>query len=177
MLILDEVQSGYGRTGRFFAHQQSGIRPDLITVAKGMGNGFPIGGVLISPAFPSRHGLLGTTFGGNHLACAAALAVLEVIDEEKLMANADAVGAHLRDALTGASGIAEVRGRGLMLGVELDRPAAPIRAALLRAHRVFTGSSSDSRTIRLLPPLCATPQDADFVINALHTELAQEPVS
>jgi acetylornithine aminotransferase len=177
VLVLDEVQSGYGRTGRVFAHQQSGIRPDLITVAKGMGNGFPIGGVLISPAFQSRFGLLGTTFGGNHLACAAALAVLEVIESEHLMENAVAVGAQLGAALEGAPGIAEVRGRGLMLGIELNRPAAPVRAALLSSHRIFTGSSSDARTIRLLPPLCAGKAEAELVIHALHTELAKEAMS
>lgn len=154
-LILDEIQSGYGRTGRFFAHQFSGIRPDLITVAKGMGNGFPIGGVLIAPHFEARPGLLGTTFGGNHLACAAAIAVLKVIEEEKLVENAAATGGLLLGELKKIDGIREVRGRGLMIGIEIDGSGAEFRRRLLFEQRVFTGGAGAS-TVRLLPALSLT---------------------
>jgi acetylornithine aminotransferase len=156
VLILDEIQSGYGRTGRFFAHQHAGIEPDLITVAKGMGNGFPIGGVLIHPKFKAKHGLLGTTFGGNHLACAAGVAVLDVIEAEGLMKNSRQMGELLRNSLAELDGIREVRGLGLMLGVEFSFPAAGLRQQLLREHHIFTGSSSNKNTIRLLPPLTVT---------------------
>lgn len=154
MLILDEVQSGYGRTGRFFAHQWTeGLQPDLITMAKGMGNGFPIGGVLIHPGIKASYGLLGTTFGGNHLACAAGLAVLEVIEKEKLMEHAYEMGTFLIPALQKLSGVTEVRGKGLMIGIDLDREASPVRTELVRKYRIFTGSSAGKHTIRLLPPL------------------------
>lgn len=153
-LVLDEIQSGYGRTGRFFAHQHAGIRPDLITIAKGMGNGFPIGGVVISPKFKARHGLLGTTFGGTHMACAAALGVLEIIENEALIENAAKQGERLKTELQGLEGINEVRGKGLMIGVEFEFPAAPFRKKLLEEFGVFTGSSSNKNTMRLLPPLC-----------------------
>jgi acetylornithine aminotransferase len=156
VLILDEIQSGFGRTGRFFAHQHAGIEPDLITVAKGMGNGFPIGGVLIHPKFKAKHGLLGTTFGGNHLACAAGAAVLDVIESEGLMENSRKMGELLRASLAGLDGIRELRGQGLMLGVELPFPAAGLRHQLLKEHHIFTGSSSNKNTIRLLPPLTVT---------------------
>lgn len=152
-LILDEVQSGYGRTGKFFAHQWYDVVPDLITVAKGMGNGFPIGGVLISPDFQAKHGLLGTTFGGNHLACAAGLAVLEVLEKENLMKNAETLGAYWKDGLTKIEGITDVRGKGLLIGCSLKKPAGDVRNKLLFEHGMFTGSASDKHTIRLLPAL------------------------
>lgn len=154
-LIVDEIQSGYGRTGRFFAHQQAGIRPDLITTAKGMGNGFPIGGVLIAPHIEARPGLLGTTFGGNHLACAAAIAVLKVIGEERLVENAAAVGGYLLSELRKLPRIKEVRGRGLMIGIELDGSGSEFRRRLLFERHVFTGGAGPS-TVRLLPALSLT---------------------
>lgn len=152
-LILDEVQSGYGRTGKFFAHQWYDVVPDLITVAKGMGNGFPIGGVLISPDFQAKHGLLGTTFGGNHLACAAGLAVLEVLEKENLMKNAETLGAYWKDGLTKIEGITDVRGKGLLIGCSLKKLAGDVRNKLLFEYGMFTGSASDKHTIRLLPAL------------------------
>ena len=153
-LILDEVQSGYGRTGKFFAHQWvEGLVPDLITMAKGMGNGFPIGGVLIHPDFKASYGLLGTTFGGNHLACAAGLAVLEVIESENLMPHAEKMGEYLISDLNKIQGVTEVRGKGLMIGMDLDRDAAPVRSELVSKYKIFTGSSAGKQTIRLLPPL------------------------
>ena len=173
-LILDEIQSGYGRTGDFFAHQSSGIRPDLITVAKGMGNGFPIGGVLISPDYPAERGALGTTFGGNHLACAAGLAVLDVMVEENLMENARKVGGELMDRLRAMPGITAVRGRGLMIGIDLDVPAAGVRSELLTTSHIFTGSASRPETIRLLPPLCLRPEEATHFTHHLHTTLLHD---
>ncbi|AMQ56989.1 aspartate aminotransferase family protein [Algoriphagus sanaruensis] len=153
-LILDEVQSGYGRTGRFFAHQWvDGIMPDLITMAKGMGNGFPIGGLLISPEFKASYGLLGTTFGGNHLACAAGLAVLEVLEQEKLQAKALELGDRLIEELKNIPGITDIRGKGLMIGIDLDRDAGPVRSELVKKYHMFTGSAAGKQTIRLLPPL------------------------
>ncbi|OOG73704.1 aspartate aminotransferase family protein [Algoriphagus sp. A40] len=153
-LILDEVQSGYCRTGRFFAYQWvKGINPDLISMAKGMGNGFPIGGLLISPEFKASHGLLGTTFGGNHLACAAGLAVLEVLEAENLQAKALELGNELIAELKKIPGILEVRGKGLMIGFDLDRDAGPVRAELVKKYKMFCGSAAKKQTIRLLPPL------------------------
>ncbi len=153
-LILDEVQSGYGRTGRFFAHQWvDGLTPDLITMAKGMGNGFPIGGVLIHPSIKSSYGLLGTTFGGNHLACAAGLGVLEVIEKDKLMDHASKMGEFLIHGLSQIPGITDIRGKGLMIGIDLDREAGPVRSELVKKYRIFTGSAAGKHTIRLLPPL------------------------
>ena len=160
VLILDEIQSGYGRSGRFFAHQYSGIRPDLITVAKGIANGFPCGALLISPMFEPVLGQLGTTFGGNHLACAAALAVMDVIEQENLVENAASVGSYLLEQLSSIPGPVEVRGRGLMIGIEFDEPIKEIRQRLLFEKHIFTGVSSNN-VIRLLPPLCITGQDAD----------------
>ncbi|HOD69232.1 MAG TPA: aminotransferase class III-fold pyridoxal phosphate-dependent enzyme [Bacteroidaceae bacterium] len=160
VLILDEIQSGYGRSGRFFAHQYSGIRPDLITVAKGIANGFPCGALLISSMFEPVLGQLGTTFGGNHLACAAALAVMDVIEQEKLVENAASVGSYLLEQLSSIPGPVEVRGRGLMIGIEFDEPVKEIRQRLLFEKHIFTGVSSNN-VIRLLPPLCITGQDAD----------------
>lgn len=164
-LILDEIQSGYGRTGRFFAHQASGIRPDLITAAKGMGNGFPIGGVLVAPHFEARPGLLGTTFGGSHLACAAAIAVIDVIERDGLVGNAADVGEYLLQRLHGMPGVKEVRGRGLMIGIEIDGSGAELRKRLLFEKRIFTGGAGLS-TVRLLPALCLTREWADRFLEA-----------
>ncbi|RDV14764.1 aspartate aminotransferase family protein [Pontibacter diazotrophicus] len=177
LLILDEVQTGYGRTGKFFAHQYTDVKPDLITVAKGMGNGFPVAGVLINPGIKAKHGMLGTTFGGNYLACVAALAVLEVIEEEKLLDNAQRIGKRLIEALRQFPGVREVRGEGLMIGVDLEEPCAPIRKQLLTEYGIFTGSSSDKNTLRLLPPLCIGAREVDTFLSAfesvLHTSTIQ----
>lgn len=159
VLIVDEVQSGYGRSGKFFAHQYAGIRPDIITVAKGIANGFPMGAVLISPIFKPIYGMLGTTFGGNHLACAAAIAVLDIMKEESLIENAKKVGAFLMEELRKISGIKELRGRGLMIGIEFEEPIKEIRNRLLFEEKVFTGVAG-TNTIRLLPPLCLTKEEA-----------------
>ncbi len=167
-LILDEVQSGYGRTGRFFAHQWvDGLIPDLITMAKGMGNGFPIGGVLIHPDFEASYGLLGTTFGGNHLACAAGLGVLEVIESENLIPHAAELGDWLINQLREIPGIREVRGKGLMIGIDLDIEAAPVRSELVQKYRIFTGSSAGKHTIRLLPPLNIKMNELSLFIDSL----------
>lgn len=164
-LILDEIQSGYGRTGKFFAHQWSSISPDIITTAKGMGNGFPIGGVLISPKFKAVHGMLGTTFGGNQLACAAALAVLEVFEKESLVSNAFSTGAYLMSELEKIGGIKELRGRGLMVGIEMEKPMSELRNRLLFEQHVFTGAAG-TNVIRLLPPLCVGKQQVNEFIEA-----------
>ncbi len=169
-LILDEIQSGYGRTGRFFAHQYAGIRPDLITTAKGMGNGFPIGGVLIAPHFEARPGMLGTTFGGNHLACAAAIAVLETIEREGLVENAAAVGEYLLGELRAMPMLREVRGRGLMIGIEIEGSGAELRRRLLFEKHIFTGGAGAS-TVRLLPALCLTREQADSFLAAFRETL------
>lgn len=171
VLILDEIQSGYGRSGRFFAHQYSGIRPDLVTVAKGIGNGFPMSGLLISPMFEAVYGQLGTTFGGNHLACAAALAVLDVIEQEHLVENAAVVGQMLMDACREIPRIKEVRGRGLMIGLEFDEPVKEIRQRLLYQEHVFTGVSG-TQVLRLLPPLCLSRQQAESFIVKLKKVLS-----
>jgi Ornithine/acetylornithine aminotransferase len=160
VLILDEIQSGYGRSGKFFAHQYADIQPDIITIAKGMGNGFPISGVLISPQFKAIHGQLGTTFGGNHLACASALAVVEVMEEEKLIENAAEIGEYLMEELKKIPGIKEVRGKGLMIGVEFDEAIKPMRDKLLFEEKVFTGVTGTT-IFRLLPPLSVTKTEAD----------------
>ncbi len=177
VLILDEIQSGYGRSGRFFAYQFADIEPDLITVAKGMGNGFPIGGLLIHPRFRASHGLLGTTFGGNHLACAAAIAVLDVLEGEKLVENAAEVGNYLLEALPRLPGVKEVRGIGLMIGLDLDRPAGPVRNTLLFEHGIFTGSASTPETIRLLPPLNIGRAEADLLLQGLRQVLGVAKLS
>ena len=164
VLILDEIQSGYGRSGKFFAHQYAGIRPDLITLAKGMGNGFPIGGLMISPMFTPVYGMLGTTFGGNHLACAAAIAVLETMEKEKLIENAGKVGSFLINELKKNPKIKEVRGLGLMIGLEFEKPVKEIRNKLLFEKHIFTGVSG-TNVIRLLPPLCLSMDQAkEFLI-------------
>ena len=172
-LILDEVQSGYGRTGRFFAHQWvEGIYPDLITIAKGMGNGFPIGGLLLSADFQASYGLLGTTFGGNHLACAAGLAVLEVIEAERLQQNALELGERLMVLLKDIPGVMDVRGKGLMIGLDLDRDAGPVRALLVEKYQLFTGSAAGKTTIRLLPPLSVEWNQLHSFVIALKEILA-----
>lgn len=172
VLILDEIQSGYGRTGKFFAHQYANIQPDLITIAKGMGNGFPIGGVLISPEFKPWKGMLGTTFGGNHLACAAGLAVLEVMEQAQLIDNAANVGAYLMEKLKTIKAIKDVRGLGLMIGLEFDFPIGVLRKQLLFEHHIFTGISG-THILRLLPPLGITQADANQFITALQKVAGQ----
>lgn len=172
VLILDEIQSGYGRSGKFFAHQHAGIKPDLITVAKGMGNGYPIGGVLISPEFTPSHGLLGTTFGGNHLACVAAIAVLDILKAEHLIENAEKVGQFLISELQKYPQIKEVRGLGLMIGIEFEGSVKEIRDKLLFEQKVFTGAAG-SNIIRLLPPLCMTTSDAKLFLQRLNTVLEE----
>ena len=174
VLILDEIQSGYGRSGRFFAFQHAGIEPDLITVAKGMGNGFPIGGVLIHPKFKAKHGLLGTTFGGNHLACAAAVAVLDVIENEQLIDNAAQRGAQLTAALSSLEGVEEVRGAGLMIGVEFGFLAGPLRKRMLEEFGIFTGSASNKNVMRLLPPLTVEGAEVEMFLGAFAACLRQE---
>lgn len=159
VLIVDEIQSGYGRSGKFFAHQHAGIRPDMITVAKGIANGFPMGAVLISPVFKPVYGMLGTTFGGNHLACAAAIAVLDIMNDEGLVANAGKVGSYLLEELRKFPNVKEVRGRGLMIGIEFEESVKKVRSELLFGQKVFTGVAG-TNTIRLLPPLCLGMDDA-----------------
>lgn len=166
IMILDEVQSGYGRSGHFFAHQHANVPADLITVAKGMGNGFPVGGVLISPKFEAKHGMLGTTFGGNYLACAAAISVLDVIASEQLMGHAGAMGQYIMDEVKSLPMVKEVRGMGLMIGIELFEPCAPLRNKLLHDYNIFTGASSNKNTLRILPALNLSKRDADTFIAA-----------
>ena len=168
ILICDEIQCGYGRSGKFFAHQWLDIRPDIITVAKGIANGFPMGGVLISPEFKPVYGQLGTTFGGNHLACAAALAVLDVFEEENLVENARVVGEYLVGRIKELKNekIKDVRGRGLMIGIDLDCPHADVRKPLIYQEHCFTGCAG-TNILRLLPPLCLTKEDADEFIERL----------
>ena len=174
ILICDEIQCGYGRSGKFFAHQWLGIRPDIITVAKGIANGFPMGGVLIAPEFKPVYGQLGTTFGGNHLACAAALAVLDVFESEHLVENAHEVGeyliAQLKELQKTSAHIIDVRGRGLMIGIDLDIPHKEVRQPLIYQEHCFTGCAG-TNILRLLPPLCLTKQDANDFINRLKKTL------
>lgn len=176
ILICDEIQCGYGRTGRFFAHQWLGIRPDMITVAKGIGNGFPMAGVLISPDFKPVYGQLGTTFGGNHLACTAALAVLDVMEKDGLVENAHLVGEYLLDRLRELQKtekhITDVRGRGLMIGIDFDIPQKDVRTPLIYEQHCFTGCTG-TNTLRLLPPLCLSKSDADDFIERLKKVLAE----
>jgi acetylornithine/N-succinyldiaminopimelate aminotransferase len=171
VLILDEVQSGFGRSGRFFAHQHSFIQPDIISIAKGMGNGFPVGGILIHPDLKAALGMLGTTFGGNHLACAASLAVLEVIENEKLIQNAATMGKTLMAELEAIPEIKEVRGKGLMIGAEFDFAVADLRKKILYEQKVFTGSSSNKNTLRLLPPLNIGEKEVNQCITAIKQAL------
>lgn len=173
MLILDEIQSGYGRSGRFFAHQYAGIHPDMITMAKGIANGYPFAAVAISNDIKPVYGQLGTTFGGNHLGCAAAIAVLDVIENEKLVENAEKIGQYLIDNLKGLPGVKEVRGRGLMIGIEMEREAKELRRRLIFDQHIFTGAAG-TNIIRLLPPLCITKEDADRFIESFKKELKNE---
>lgn len=167
VLILDGVQCGYGRSGRFFSHQFSGIDADIISMAKGMGNGFPIGGILISPKFTASYGLLGTTFGGNHLACTAAIAVLDIMDDEGLIDNATRMGDYLMDGIRQIGGYKELRGRGLMIGIEYDFPVDSLRKSLLFTHKQFTGVAGKN-TIRLLPSLAIGVEECDLFLEALN---------
>lgn len=166
LLILDEIQSGYGRSGKFFAHQYAGIRPDIITCAKGIANGFPMGAVLISPAIEARKGMLGTTFGGNHLACAAAIAVLEVMEQENLIENAAETGEYLLNELKRIPALKDVRGRGLMIGFDIEGSASDLRKKLLFDKKIFTGGAGAS-TVRLLPALGLSKDQADTFLNAI----------
>lgn len=172
VLILDEVQSGYGRTGKFFAHQWAGIRPGIITMGKGIANGFPCGGILIAPEFKAGKGMLGTTFGGNYLAMAAALSVLDIMEKENLVKNAGDIGAYIKAGIPASPRIKEVRGKGLMLGIEFNEEVAPLRKALLFDKHIFTGVAGKNM-IRLLAPLCLSKAEADEFIKAF-TEVIQE---
>ncbi len=167
-LILDEVQSGYGRTGRFFAHQWNDIHPDIITMGKGIANGFPCGGILIAPQFKARKGMLGTTFGGNYLAMAAALAVLDIIQDEGLIENAFSVGEYIKTHIPVSPRIKEVRGRGLMIGIEMNEDVAPLRQKLLFENHIFTGVAGKNM-IRLLAPLCLSLEEAKQFLTAFNT--------
>ena len=171
VLICDEIQCGYGRSGRFFAHQHLDVRPDLITIAKGIGNGFPLSGVLISPKFQASYGQLGTTFGGNHLACTAALAVLDVMENEHLVENAACVGAYLMDELRKLDGPVDVRGRGLMIAIEFADSIKELRTRLVKEQHVFTGVAS-TNILRLLPPLTLTMEQADDFLQRLRRAMA-----
>ena len=173
VLVCDEIQCGYGRSGKFFAHQWLDIRPDIVTMAKGIANGFPMGGVLIAPDFKPVYGQLGTTFGGNHLACAAALAVLDVFEQEHLVENAHEVGQYLIDRLKGLSSphILDVRGRGMMIGVDLDIPHREVRQPLIYKEHCFTGCAG-THVLRLLPPLCLTKAEVDLFIEKLNNVFA-----
>ena len=172
VFIVDEIQSGYGRSGRFFAFQHANIVPDLVTVAKGMGNGFPMGGVLISPDFEAKSGMLGTTFGGNYLACAAGIAVLDVIKSQKLVANAEEIGNFLMSELAKIPEVKEVRGLGLMIGVEFEEDIADLRKKLLYEKKIFTGVSG-SKVIRLLPPLNLRKENVVHFIEKLKESIAE----
>ena len=172
ILILDEVQSGYGRSGNFFGYQFADIQPDIISMAKGMGNGFPIGGILIHPKHEAKYGMLGSTFGGNHLACAAGIAVLDIIKNENLMAHATELGEYFMNELKAIPQVKEVRGRGLMVGVEFDFAVKALRKRLLFENHIFTGSSSEPNTLRILPPLNVTKVEINHFIKHLKAQLA-----
>ena len=171
IFIADSVQCGYGRSGKFYAHDFAGVNADIYSMAKGMGNGFPVAGISIAPKLHPKYFMLGTTFGGNHLACAAALAVLEVMEENKLMENATAVGNYLMEELKKIPGIKEVRGRGLMIGIELPEELKEVKKNLLFTHKIFTGEAKPN-VIRLLPALNITKREADLFLTALKTELS-----
>jgi len=167
VLILDEVQSGFGRTGKFFAHQHAGIQPDIISMAKGMGNGFPIGGVLINPQIKAKAGMLGTTFGGNPLACSASLAVLEVMEKDAVLKHVTEISSYLTKQLKKLPKIKKIKGKGLMLGVEFDFPVKEIREKLVYEHHIFTGSSSNPNLLRILPPLVIEKEHVDTFLEAI----------
>lgn len=172
VLILDEIQSGYGRTGTFFAHQAAGIKPDVISMAKGIANGFPVGAVLISPKFKAVKGMLGTTFGGNYLGMAAAIAVADIYRDEHLEQNSATIGKYLLDNMPKSSRIKDVRGRGLMIGIEFNEPVSPIRQKLLYERHIFTGVAGQNM-VRILPPLCLSKEQADHFLNAFAEVLAE----
>ena len=169
--ISDEIQSGYARSGKFFAHQHFGVKPDIITTAKGMANGFPIGGVLVSPKIPAKHKMLGTTFGGNHLACAAAIAVLEIIADENLMEESFQKGAYLIQKLQEIPQIKEIRGKGLLIGIDFEIPAAQVSKKLREEYKIFVGSATNPLTMRLLPPLTISYSEIDYFIASLQSVL------
>ena len=169
--IADSVQCGYGRSGKFFSHDFAGVNADIYTMAKGMGNGFPIGGIIIAPEIKAKYSMLGTTFGGNHLACAAALAVIEIIEGEKLMSNAEKMGNYLMDQLKAIPQLENVRGRGLMIGFDVAESHKELKKNLLIKHRIFTGEAKPN-VIRLLPALNIGRKEADMLIDAIKTELA-----
>jgi acetylornithine/N-succinyldiaminopimelate aminotransferase len=171
ILIVDEIQSGYGRSGQFFAHQHHGIKPDIITMAKGMGNGFPIGGLLISPKFKASFGLLGTTFGGNHLACASALAVLEIIEEEAVLENVKKQSDYFIQAVSQIPQVKKIKGKGLMLGLEFDFDVAELRKKLVYEQFIFTGNASQKNLLRILPPLLITETEIDKFVAGLKNAL------
>jgi acetylornithine/N-succinyldiaminopimelate aminotransferase len=170
-LILDEIQSGSGRSGKYFAFQYADIQPDIISIAKGIGNGFPIGGILLSPKYKASYGLLGTTFGGNHLACAAAIAVLDVLKNENLIENANVVGDYLQAKLKQIPAVKAVRGKGLMIGIDFDFPVGKLRTKLVKEQHLFTGSAGNPNTVRLLPPLNITKVEADLFLEKLEKAL------
>ena len=170
-LIADEVQSGFGRTGDFFAFQKHDIKPDIIPMAKGMGNGFPVGGVLINKKIKAKFGMLGTTFGGNHLACSAVLSVLETIKQENLLKNSKNLGEYFKNKLSKIKSIKKIKGRGLMLGLEFDFDAKDLRKNLIFKHNIFTGGSANKKLLRILPPLNITEHHIDMLYNALTIEL------
>ncbi|WP_425658258.1 aspartate aminotransferase family protein [Tenacibaculum ascidiaceicola] len=172
LLIADEIQCGFGRTGGFFAFQKHGITPHIISMAKGMGNGFPVGGILIHPSIEASYGLLGTTFGGNHLACAASLAVIETIKKEHLMENAQQIAAYFMEQVASIPQITTVKGRGLMLGLEFDFPITELRKNLIFKHHIFTGSAKNPNLLRILPPLTIQKQHIDVFFEALKKELS-----
>lgn len=171
VFIADSVQCGYGRTGKFFSHDYAGVNADIYSMAKGMGNGFPIGGIIIAPHIKAKHSMLGTTFGGNHLACAAALAVLEVMEQENLMQNAAATGAYLIEELKKFPQLQNVRGRGLMIGFDVPEALKDLRKNLLWKHKIFTGEAKPN-VIRLLPSLALQQKEADLFLQALGEEIA-----
>lgn len=174
VLIADEVQSGFGRTGDFFAFQKHGIQPDIISIAKGMGNGFPIGGILIHPSIKASYGLLGTTFGGNHLACAASLSVLTVLEQEQLLENAKQISAYFQQKAATIPQIKKLKGRGLMLGLEFDFPIADLRKDLIFKQHIFTGNAKNPNLLRILPPLTLKEPQVDFFFEGLITELNKQ---
>ncbi len=176
VFIVDEIQTGFGRTGDFFAFQKHDIQPDIISMAKGMGNGFPIGGILIHPKIKASHGLLGTTFGGNHLACVASLAVLEVLKNEKLLENALVISAYFNEKAASIPEIKQIKGRGLMLGLEFEFPIAVLRKKLLYEYHVFTGSSKNPNLLRILPPLTVKRVHVDLFFKALKEVLSKKPI-
>ena len=172
MLIMDEVQSGFGRSGKFFAHQWSGVKADIVSMAKGIANGFPVGAIIVSPKIPAKSGMLGTTFGGSHLACAAAIAVADVIKAENLVENARVMGEKIVEAIKGTSGITDIRGRGLMIGIDLSVPQADFRKVLREKHHIMTGLTG-KYTLRLLPPLIIGDKEVERFVEALRATAAE----